>query len=329
MMYSQILATGSYLPERVVKNEDFTQFRSKSLPIIARKSGVQERRHADASQATSDLATQAAKACLCRAGIEATEIDGIILATCSPDQPIPATSAMIQAKIGAWNAFTFDINACCTGSLLALRIADTMLRGSSARRILVLAAEVLSRLQDPNNFSTYPYFGDGAGAVLLEAADCPIKPYITHAVFHSDGRKADWIRIQAGGSRMPSPQVTDPRLHYLEMSGRDVFDFAIARGVELIDELCQLADLNKNILRHLVLHQANIHIIHSIADKIGIPRERFATNLSQYANTGTASILIAFDELINKRLNQGMEGPCLLVGFGAGLTWGGLSLALP
>ena len=327
MMYSQISATGSYLPERVVRNEDLTQFRAKSLPIIARKSGVQERRHAHPSEATSDLAAQAAKACLCRAGIEASEIDGIILATCSPDQPIPATSAIIQAKIGAWNAFTFDVNASCTGSLLALRIADTMLRAGSARRILVLAAEVLSRLQDPNNFSTYPYFGDGAGAVLLEAAECPTKPYITHAVFHCDGRKADWIRIQAGGSRMP--HVTDPRLHYLEMSGRDVFDFAIARGTELIDELCQLCDLNKIALNHLVLHQANIHIIHSIADKTGIPQERFATNLSQYGNTGAASILIAYDELINKHLDQGMEGPCLLVGFGAGLTWGGLSLALP
>lgn len=328
-MVSQILSTGSYLPERVVKNEDLTQFRAKSLPIIAMKSGVHERRHADQNQSTSDLATQAANTCLCRAGIEATEIDGIILATCSPDQPMPATSAMIQAKIGAWNAFTFDINAACTGSLLALRVADTMLRAGAAKRILILGAEVLSRLQNPDDFSTYPYFGDGAGAVLLEAAPCPTKPYITNAIFHSDGRKSNWIQIQAGGSRMPLSQATDPHLRYLEMSGRAVFEFAITRAVELIDELCQLCDLDKTALNHLVLHQSNINIIHSIAEKTGIPQERFATNLSRYGNTGTASILIAFDELINQQLNQGMEGPCLLVGFGAGLTWGGLSLALP
>ena len=209
---------------------------------------------------------------------------------------MPATSAIIQAKIGAWNAFTFDINAACTGSLLALRVADTLLRAGSARRILVVAAEVLSRLQDPNDFSTYPYFGDGAGAVLLEATPCPTMPYITNAVFHSDGRKADLIRIQAGGSRMPPSQVTDPRLHYLEMSGKAVFEFAITRGAELIDELCQLGNLD---------------------------------NLSREGNTGTASILIALDELINTQRNQGMGGPGLLVGFGAGLTWGGLSLALP
>ena len=328
-MYSQILSTGSYLPERVVKNSDFTQFRATSLTIIAMKSGVHERRHANENQSTSDLAAQAALACLCRAGVEAAEIDGVILATCSPDQPMPATSAIIQAKIGAWNAFTFDINAACTGSLLALRVADTLLRAGSARRILVVAAEVLSRLQDPNDFSTYPYFGDGAGAVLLEATPCPTMPYITNAVFHSDGRKADLIRIQAGGSRMPPSQVTDPRLHYLEMSGKAVFEFAITRGAELIDELCQLGNLDKSALKHLVLHQANIHIIHSIAQNTGIPQERFVANLSRYGNTGTASILIAFDELINKQMNQGMGGPCLLVGFGAGLTWGGLSLALP
>lgn len=328
-MYSQILATGSYLPERVVKNEELTQFRTRSLPIIAMKSGVQERRYASETQATSDLAAQAAQACLCRAGIEAAEIDGVILATCSPDQPIPSTSAIIQAKIGARNAFTFDLNAACTGSLLALRVADTMLRAGSARRILVLAAEVLSRLQNPNDFSTYPYFGDGAAAVLLEATPRPTRPYITHAAFHSDGRKADWIRIQAGGSRMPRSQVSDPQFHYLEMSGRDVFDFATARGVELIDELCQLCGINKCELNHLVLNQANIHIIHTIARETGIPKERFTINLDHYANTGTASVLIGLDELLNPRQGRSMEGPCLLVGFGAGLTWGGLSLALP
>ena len=327
-MVSQILSTGSYLPERVVKNADLTQFSAKAIPHIASKTGVLERRHAEESQATSDLAANAALRCLCRAGIDATEIDGIILATSTPDQPMPATSAFVQARIGARNAFAFDINAACTGAIVALRLADTMLRAGCARRILVLASEVLSRFQNPDDFSTYPYFGDGAGAVLLGVTEYPNLPYITHAILHTDGRGADLIRILAGGSRAPFSQLQDPRHQYFQMSGRAVFEFAIAKGAELIDELCQARHLDKSSLRHLVLHQANRHIISAIAQKTGIPEERFMINLDRYGNTGAASPLIAFDELLERHPN-GMEGPSLMIGFGAGLTWGGLSLALP
>ncbi|MEI6560944.1 MAG: ketoacyl-ACP synthase III [Verrucomicrobiota bacterium] len=328
-MVSQILSTGSYLPERVVKNEDMIQFSAKSLPHIAAKTGILERRHAEKSQAASDLAVNAALRCLCRAGLDATDINGIILATSTPDQPMPATSAIIQGRIGAKNAFAFDVNAACSGAIVALQTADTMLRGGCARRILVLASEVLSRFQDPDDFSTYPYFGDGAGAVLLEATDHPQKPYITHAILHTDGRGADLIRILAGGSRIPLPTLKDPKLFYFQMKGRAVFDFAVAKGARLIEELCCSCQLGKSDLRHLVLHQANIRILAAIAQKTGIPIERFMVNLQRYGNTGAASPLIAFDELCNQQTENGLEGPTLLIGFGAGLTWGGLALALP
>lgn len=328
-MVSQILSTGSYLPERVVKNADLTQFSARVIHHIALKTGVLERRRAEDHQATSDLAVNAAMRCLCRAGVDATDLDGILLATSTPDQPMPATSAIVQARIGARNAFAFDVNAACTGSIVAMRIADTMLRAGAARRILVLASEVLTRFQDPGDFSTYPYFGDGAGAVLLEATDRPHKPFLAQAILHTDGWGADLIRILAGGSRAPFSQFQDPRLQYLQMTGRPVFEFAIAKGTELIEELCQASQLNKCTLRHLVLHQANRHIISKIAQNSGIPEERFMINLDRYGNTGAASPLIAFDELLECLPGHQLEGPAFIIGFGAGLTWGGLSLALP
>jgi len=328
-MVSQVLSTGSYLPERVVKNEDMIQFSAKFLPHIAAKTGILERRHAEEDQATSDLAVNAALRCLYRAGLDAVDIDGIILATSTPDQPMPATSAIIQARIGAKNAFAFDINAACSGSIVALQTADTMLRGGCARRILVLASEVLSRFQNPDDITTYPYFGDGAGAVLLEATESPSKPYITRALLHTDGRGADLIRILCGGSRIPFPTLKDPQLFYFQMKGRAVFDFAIVKGAGLIEELCCSCQLSKSALRHLVLHQANIRILAAIAQKTGIPIERFMVNLHRYGNTGAASPLIAFDELLNQQSDTGLEGPTLLIGFGAGLTWGGVVLALP
>ena len=328
-MLSQVLSTGSYLPERVVKNEDMTQFSAKSIPYIAAKTGILARRHAEENQATSDLAVKAALRCLCRVGLEATDLDGIILATSTPDQPMPATSAIIQARIGAKNAFAFDINAACSGAIVALQTADTMLRGGCARRILVLASEVLSRFQDPDDFSTYPYFGDGAGAVLLEATERPSKPCITHTLLHTDGRGADLIRILAGGSRIPFTTVKDPQLLYFQMKGKAVFEFAVAKGAELIEALCCSCQLSKSALRHLVLHQANIHILAAIAQKTGIPMERFMVNLHRYGNTGAASPLIALDELWDQHPDAGLEGPIFLIGFGAGLTWGGLALALP
>ncbi|MCX6966248.1 MAG: ketoacyl-ACP synthase III [Verrucomicrobia bacterium] len=328
-MVSQILSTGSYLPERVVRNADLTQFSARALPHIAMKTGVLERRHAEENQATSDLAANAALRCLCRSGLDPEEIDGIILATSSPDQPMPATSSLVQTRIGAKNAFAFDVNSACTGSIVGLRIADSMIRSGVARHILVLASEVLTRFQDPNDFSTYPYFGDGAGAVLLGATEYATRPYITQTVLHSDGRGADLIRILAGGSRVPFSRLQDPRLQYFQMTGRAVFDFAVEKGTELIGELCRLCQLDKSNVRHLVLHQANIHIIAQIAQKTGIPQERFVMNLDRYGNTGAASPLIAFDELLDRPPGNGLQGPCLLIGFGAGLTWGGLSLALP
>jgi 3-oxoacyl-[acyl-carrier-protein] synthase III len=328
-MISQIVATGSYLPVKAVKNEDLKQFPASSIPLIATKTGVMERRHAAESECTSDLAVEAARRCLSRAGIVAGDLDGIILATSSPDQPMPATCGAVQAKLEAWNSFAVDVNAVCTGGIYALRMADAMIQAGQAKRLLVVAAELYSRILNPTDFSTYPYFGDGAGAVLLEAAEQPTRPYLQGGVLHADGRGADLIRIAAGGSRLPLAKMTDPRQQYFQMNGRAVFEFAVTRGTEVIEELCRAHSVPKEQVRHLVLHQANTNVLTTIAQKTGLPIERFFMNLQRYGNTAGASPLIAFDEMTQGNPAEGLKGTTLIVAFGGGLTWGGILIGLP
>jgi len=328
-MISQIIATGSYVPEQILRNEDLTQFPAAAIALVAPKTGVAERRHAAESQCTSDLATEAARQCLSRAGIGAMDLDGIVLATCTPDQSIPITSATLQAKLGAWNAFAFDVDSVCTGAVCALRVADAMLRAGQARRILVVAADSMSRFLNPTDFSTYPYFGDGAGAVLLEGAERAVRPYLQGGVLHADGRGADLLAIQAGGSRLPFARMTDPRQQYFQMNGRAVFEFAVKRGAEVIDELCRVHSLRKEQVRHLVLHQANANILAAIGRETGLPMDRFFINLDRYGNTAAASTLIAFDELVKGDPAKHLTGHTLIVAFGGGLTWGGILIALP
>ena len=328
-MFSEILATASYLPERVVRNEELIQFPPTAIPLIASKTGVCARRYAAEGQCTSDLAAEAAKRCLSNAGLEAGELDGIILATSTPDQPMPATCAQVQARIEAWNASAVDVNAVCAGAVYALRIADAQIKAGQARRILVIAAEVYSRILNPADFSTCPYFGDGAGAVLLDAAETPARPYISGGVLHSDGRGFDVIKIAAGGSRMPASKVNDPRQHYFQMNGKVVFDFAVTRGSEIIEEMCRINKLPKDRICHVVAHQANINVLKAIAQKTGLEMSRFAVNLDRYGNTAAASTLIALDELRQGCLGGELQGNCMIVAFGGGLAWGGILVSLP
>ena len=327
--FSQILATASYVPERVIKNEDLKQFPLASIPLIQSKTGVRERRYAAENQCTSDLATEAARLCLERAKLEPQDLDGIILATSSPDQPIPATCSVVQANLGASKAFAMDVNAVCTGAIYALRVADAMIRAGQAQRILVIAAEVYSRLLNPADFSTCPYFGDGAGVVLLEGIERVSRPYIKDGILRSDGRGSDLIKIPAGGSRLPFIRMSDARQQYFQMNGKAVFEFAIARGVEVIEELCRANSLSKEQVRHVVLHQANVNILVNIAKQTGMPMERLVVNLDRYGNTAAASPLIGFDELSQGDPARNLKGNCLVVAFGGGLTWGGLLITVP
>jgi 3-oxoacyl-[acyl-carrier-protein] synthase-3 len=327
--FSQILATASYVPEKIIRNEDLKQFPLASIPLIHSKTGVLERRYAAENQCTSDLATEAARLCLERAKLEPQDLDGIILATSSPDQPTPATSPTVQANLSANRAFAMDVNAVCTGAIYALRVADAMIQAGQAQRVLVIAAEVYSRILNPADFSTCPYFGDGAGAVLLEGTERASRPYVKDGILRSDGRGSDLIKIPAGGSRLPFARMSDARQQYFQMNGKAVFEFAITKGVEVIEELCRANSLSKEQVRHVVLHQANMNILLTIAQQTGLPVDRLVVNLDRYGNTAAASPLIGFDELSQGDPAYNLKGNCLLVAFGGGLTWGGVLIAIP
>ena len=322
MTKTTILASGSYLPGHVVDNRDLASlFPSSRLPMIEQKTGIRSRRHAAADEATSDLAFKAALPCLSQAGIPVADLDVIIVATSSPDRLIPATAARVQQLLGAAQAYAFDLNAVCTGSLYALNVAAGLIDSGRARTVLVIASDTYSRFLNPKDFSTYPYFGDGAGAVLLGQAQSGQAAGFHECILHADGTGFDTIQIAGGGARLPAPLIRNESDAYFSMNGRDVFEFAVKRGSEVLGELLTKSALKPADISAVITHQANINIIDQIAVKTGIPRQKFFVNLDKYGNTAGASILIALDEWL--RSGGGASGDqLLLVGFGGGLTWG-------
>jgi 3-oxoacyl-(acyl-carrier-protein) synthase III len=326
-----ILATAHAVPERVVTNADLVQFPAQMLPVIGVKTGIQERRHADAATATSDLALQAARLCLERAGMTAAELGGIVVGTCCADKVIPPTAAIVHDGLKApTTAFAFDLNAVCSSAVYALSVAAGLLPIAKGP-ILVIAADTTSKLMNPRDFSSYPYFGDAAGALLLAssprggAAWAELRGEET--ILGCDGSGQHVIEIPAGGTREPAPQCTDPKRFWFKMEGKKVLEFAIDKGSLMVTELTARAG-GKESLHAVALHQANINIIHGIADRSGLPRALFPVNLDRYGNTGAPGVLIALDEIA--RGGPIPAGRSVLLGvFGGGLAWAGCRLTAP
>jgi 3-oxoacyl-[acyl-carrier-protein] synthase-3 len=313
-----IVATGHYVPAKEVKNEDLDWFPPAALAKIAQKTGVLARRAAEPDQCTSDLAFHAAQACLERAGISPSEIEGIVVSTSSPDRIQPATATRVQRLLGAPQAFAFDINSVCSGSVYGISIVDSLIKSGRYRRILLVAAEVYTRILNREDFSTYPYFGDGAGAILFEADS---DRGVLDSVLHTDGTGADVICVPAGGSMMPFEQIANPRSAYFAMDGKAVYAFAVSKGAEVIREVLDRTGTPAEAVRLFVAHQANINILHTIADGLGVPRERFFVNLDRYGNTASASVPIALDEAL--AAGMAARGDLVVtVAFGGGLSWG-------
>lgn len=318
-MHTRILATGSYLPENEVPNAALTQFPAASLPLIEQKTGIRSRRYAADDQVTSDLGFEAARRCLERAGVEATQLDALILATSSPDRVQPATATRIQERLGASRAFAFDVNAVCSGALYAMHLADGLVTAGLARRVLVVASEIYSRYLNPRDFSTLPYFGDGAGAVLLGSGDRGAG--VVRTLLHSDGAGSGVIQVPAGGTMMPFARLASPADVYFKMRGREVYEFATVKGHEVIDELLAACGVDRQDVAFVVPHQANVNVLRELADRVGIDFSKFIVNLDRYGNTAAASVLIALDELIvSGRASSG--DLVVLVVFGGGLAWG-------
>ena len=322
-MTSVIIAgVGSYVPAKVLTNEDLTKIVDTSDEWIVSRSGIRERHVAAADEATSDLAIKAAAAALLDAGVVATEIDLLIVATATPDYPIPSTACVVQHKLGIPpHATCFDISAACTGFLYALEIAYGQLLTNRYKCALIIGAEKLSSIVDWTDRTTCVLFGDAAGAAILKKVDQP-GIGIIGSDLGADGSMLEVLYTPAGGSRCPaSPKTVADKQHFLRMKGKEVFKSAIRVMETVAREMVEQHHLTLDQINLVIPHQANIRIIEALAGNLGVPLERFYINLDRFGNTSAASIPLALDEA--RRAGRIKPGDyTLLVAFGAGLTYG-------
>ena len=321
MIRTRILGTGSYAPERVLTNADLELMVATSDAWIVQRTGIRERHIAAEGEVTSDMALAAAKAALVQAETKPSELDAIIFATISADMPMPSCAVVLQAKLGAHKAFAFDVSAACAGSLYGLHIADQFIRSGSARRILVIGAELLSRLVDWSDRGTCILFGDAAGALVVGPTDDEHRGLLS-AHLHSDGTAADILSIKGGGSRHPvSEAMVANGLHKIAMSGREVYKFAVRVLPDALMEAFEANQVTPSQIDHVVSHQANLRIVESVLDRVGIPMSRCWTNLDRYGNTSSASLPLSLDEA--NRAGRLKEGDLIaMMAIGAGMAWG-------
>jgi 3-oxoacyl-[acyl-carrier-protein] synthase III len=324
-MYARLLATGAGIPDRVVKNDFFGYLVEDADEWIFSRTGIRERRFVDPTVATSDLATVAARDALERAGIAATDLDCIIVATSTPDMIMPATAAMVQKNIGAANAFAFDMNAVCSSFVYAVDTADSLIRSGKYRTLMVIGADTYSKILDYDDKGSCPLFGDGASAVILQASE---QPGIMQTVVKSDGSRWEMIQVPSSGSRKPiTAETIALKENTFKMAGKSVFVFATEMVPRLIDEIIAKAGITLDEVDYLIPHQANVRIIDFISKKKGIGKERFLLNLDRFGNTAAASVGLVLDE----NLKSGVLKPghrVLMMGFGGGLSWGGILLQI-
>ncbi|MBO8129441.1 MAG: ketoacyl-ACP synthase III [Peptococcaceae bacterium] len=314
-----ITGIGSYVPDKVLTNYDLEKMVETSDEWIRERTGIRERRIVHPDQATSDLAVIAAEHALKDAGIDASEVDLIIVATATPDMLFPSTACLVQNRIGADHAGAFDLQAGCSGFVYALSVGSQFVATGKYKRVLVIGAETLSRITNWDDRTTCVLFGDGAGAVVLERVTRGRG--ILASCLGADGAGADILCLPAGGSRLPaSEQTVAAKQHYLSMNGREVFKFAVRVTEEATRQVLQQAGLTVEDVDHLILHQANIRIMEAAAKRLGIGSDRLVVNVDRYGNTSSASIPLALSEaVVDGRIK---DGDCVvMVAFGAGLTW--------
>ena len=320
LLRTRILGTGSYAPERILTNADLEAMVATSDAWIRQRTGIRERHIAAPDETTSDMAVAAARRALDQAAVAPADLDAIIVATISPDMPMPACAMAIQAKLGARRAFAFDVSAACAGSLYGLTIADQFIRSGSAQRILVVGAELLSRLVDWTDRNTCVLFGDAAGALVRGPAPYPLLG-IMSAHLYTDGT-ADLLAIRGGGSRHPAcPAMLDANLHKIAMRGRDVYKFAVRVLPDALGEALAANGVGAAAIDHVVSHQANLRIVESVLERVGIPMAKCWINLDRYGNTSSASLPLSLDEA--NRAGRLKDGDLIaMMAIGAGMTWG-------
>ncbi|MBF0403805.1 MAG: ketoacyl-ACP synthase III [Nitrospirae bacterium] len=318
-MKAKIISTGSYVPSRRLTNGELEQMVDTSDKWIMERTGIRERRIAAEGENTSDLAYEAAVLALSRAGISASSLDIIIVATITGDMPIPATACFLQNRLNATQAAAFDINAACSGFLFGLSTANAYIKSGMYKRILLVGAEALSRFTDWEDRNTCVLFGDGAGAVILEAADG--QSGILSVDIHSDGSYWELLNLPGGGSKYPpSEEAAANRLHYIKMKGNETFKVAVRTLEKLVIDALEKNGLKSSDIALLVPHQANLRIISATATRLGIGMDKVMVNLDKCGNTSAASIPIALDEAATSgRIKE--NDTIILEAFGGGLTW--------
>ena len=319
-MRGRILGTGRAVPDKVLSNADLERMVETSDEWITSRSGIKERHIAGPDESLSTFAVPAAQRALEMAGIAGDDVDLVVCATVTPDMPFPATSNLVQNRIGARRAAAFDLAAGCTGFVYALCVAEQFIESGWARTAVVVGGEVLSKIVDWTDRSTCVLFGDGAGAVVLQATE--EDRGVLGTCLHSDGSLTELIFMPGGGSKHPpSPELYASGLPFIKMRGNETFKIAVRSLAEVSDEVLRKCGLAHADVRWFIPHQANRRIIDAVGQRLEIPDGRTYVNIERYGNTSAASIPIALDELV--RGGQVADGDLLLFSaFGAGLTWG-------
>ncbi|QSO49835.1 ketoacyl-ACP synthase III [Alicyclobacillus mengziensis] len=325
-MRAGIIGTGSAVPKRVLTNADFEKMVDTSDEWIVTRTGIRERRIAEAGEATSDYATIACQRAIEAAGIGAEDIDQVICATVTPDMMFPSTASIIQDRLGAAHAGAFDLSAACSGFLYAVSVASALVEVGRAKYVVVVAADLLSRITDYTDRSTCVLFGDGAGAVVVGAV--PEGRGFLAFDLGSDGSGGKFLYQPAGGSRIPaSHESVEAKQHFLKMEGQETFKFAVRAMGASTEKVLEKSGLTRDDIDLLVPHQANIRIIDAAAKRFGVPSEKVAVTIHKYGNTSASSIPIALDEAVREgRVKAG--DALIMVGFGGGLTWGAAAVRL-
>jgi 3-oxoacyl-[acyl-carrier-protein] synthase III len=316
LKHARIAGTGGYLPDKVLTNADLEKMVETTDQWIVERTGIRERHIAADGQTTSDLAEHAARRAMEMAGRKAPDIDLVIVATTTPDRVFPSTACLLQQRLGIHGCAAFDIQAVCTGFVYALGVADKFIRTGSARCALVVGAETLSRIVDWTDRGTCVLFGDGAGAVILEASD---EPGILSTHLHADGRYRDLLTVNAGISQ--GYDLMQEGKAFIEMQGNEVFKVAVNTLGRIVDETLHANHLAKSDIDWLIPHQANTRIIAATARKLKMSMDRVVLTVGEHGNTSAASVPLALDTAVRDgRIQRGEL--LMLEAFGGGFTWG-------
>ncbi|MDB4609975.1 ketoacyl-ACP synthase III [Verrucomicrobia bacterium] len=315
-----IVGVGSYVPERRLTNADLEEMVETSDEWITTRTGIKERRIASDDQFTSDLATEAARKAMSKAGVTGGDIDLVIVATITPDMPFPSTACLVQHNIGAVNAAAFDLEAACSGFIYALEIAQQFIMSRTYETVLVIGAEKLSSIIDWKDRNTCVLFGDGAGAAILQNREQ--SHGLLTACMGADGGKAGLLSMPGGGSRCPATSDSlDNRLHYLRMDGKETYKSAVTAMHRAALKALERCHLDITQIKCIIPHQANLRIISAVGDRLGAKKEQVYINVDKFGNTSAASVAIALDQAVENGVIERGD-LILMVVFGAGLTWG-------